>query len=177
MSTPPRPASTIVIIHATRRRPRRVHAAEAGERLAVDDGAHLEADTGAPDHEPEHDRGERGDDEHRDLVGVQHDARRSCSVSWGVGPDTGNRQTLVDRVVALEAEVEHVVADRHDQPLDQRGQRDEQTDGADDAAYTGAFANRRSRMRSSSSPSSGAKMNTEMISAGTMGTPSPVLSW
>ena len=44
-------------------------------------------------------------------------------------------------------------------------------------AYTGAFASRRSRMRSSSSPSSGAKMNAERISAGTIGTPSPVLNW
>ena len=57
-----------------RRGPSRVHAADVGERLAVDDRAHLEADTCAADHEPQHDRGERGDDEHRDLVGVQHDS-------------------------------------------------------------------------------------------------------
>ena len=44
-------------------------------------------------------------------------------------------------------------------------------------AYTGALARRRSRIRSRSSPSSGAKMNTEMISAGTIGTSSPVFSW
>ena len=92
------------------RGPCRVDASDVGERLAVDDGAHLEADTRTPDDEPQHDRGERGDDEHRDLVGVQRRRRRSCScrAAW---TDTGNRHALVDRVVALEAEVEHVVAD------------------------------------------------------------------
>ena len=40
-------------------------------------------------------------------------------------------------------------------------------------AYTGAFARRRSRIRSRSRPSSGAKMNTEMISAGTIGHAEP----
>ena len=103
-----------------------------GERLAVDDRAHLEADTRAADHDPQHDRRERGDDEHGDLVGVQDDPADLVVVVRGRA-DAGNRHALRDRVVALEAEVEHVVADRHDEPLDQRGQRDEETDGAHDA--------------------------------------------
>ena len=44
-------------------------------------------------------------------------------------------------------------------------------------AYTGALARRRRRMRSSSNPSNGAKMNTQMMIDGTMGTSRPVLSW
>ena len=44
-------------------------------------------------------------------------------------------------------------------------------------AYTGAVASRRSRIRSSASPSSGAKISTEMSAAGTTGTSCPVLSW
>ena len=115
-----------------RRRARRVHAADARQRVAVDDGAHLETDACPPDHEPEDDRGERGDDEHRDLVGVQDDPADLVGVV-GRLVDAGDVQALVDRVVALEPEAEHVVADRDDEPLDQRGEGDEQADGADDA--------------------------------------------
>ena len=44
-------------------------------------------------------------------------------------------------------------------------------------AYTGAFAKRRNKIRSSARPSSGANRNTQMITDGTIGTPSPVFSW
>ena len=44
-------------------------------------------------------------------------------------------------------------------------------------AYTGAVASWRRTMRSSVRPSSGAKMNAQMMTDGTMGTPNPELSW
>ena len=44
-------------------------------------------------------------------------------------------------------------------------------------AYTGAFAKRRNRIRSSNNPSTGAKMNADRINAGTIGTPNPVFNW
>jgi hypothetical protein len=44
-------------------------------------------------------------------------------------------------------------------------------------AYTGAVLRRPSTMRSSASPSNGAKKSTVMIAEGTIGTPSPKCSW
>ena len=46
--------------------------------------------------------------------------------------DAGHGDTLGDGLVADEVEAEDVVAHRHDQPLDEAGQRDQQTDRADD---------------------------------------------
>ena len=159
MSTPPRPARIMVMIHAAAEVRAAFTPRMLGQRLAVDDRAHLEADTGAADHEPQHDRGERGDDEHRDLVGVQHDAADLVVVVRGRA-DTRHRQPLVDRLVALEAEVEHVVADgQRPATGPARGARRGGRWCPTMRAYTGAFASRRSRIRSSSSPSSGAKMN------------------
>ena len=113
------------------RRAGRIDSAKPRERLPVDHCAHVEPDSGAADHEPQRDGGERGDHEHRDLVGVEDDVSDLVTHVRGL-PDSGHRQTLGDRVVASETKIEHVVPDADHEPLHERRKRDEQSDRADD---------------------------------------------
>ncbi len=137
MSTPPRPASTIVITQAERGRARRVDAAQAGELLAVDHRAHLQPGAGVADHDPEHDGRDRGHREHRDLVRVEHDALHQPVLGRRRRADPGDGETAGEVFVPLQAESERVVPDRHHQPLDEVGERDEETDRPDDAGVHG----------------------------------------
>ena len=108
-----------------------VDAAQAGQRVAIDDRAHLEPNSGTPQHVPEGEGRERGGDEDGELIGVQdgvvgENIRRERT-------DPGDLLTELLGPVAREPEVENVVADRDDQPLCDRGQRDQESDRPDDA--------------------------------------------
>ena len=158
MSTPPSPARIIVSTHANAEVRARVHAAEAGERLAVDHRPHLEPDTtcgGCTSHSRT--RGDRRDDEDRELVGVEVDVstpptgRYTCG---GVGPMPGHGRAAVAESLRFR---EVRARPRRSSPRRRATAR-----GSGSAtsrpivptmrAYTGAFASRRSRIRSSSEP-------------------------
>ena len=138
MSTPPRPARSIVITHATADERAVLTPAQGRERLAVDAGAHLQTGARLADDEPQEERGDGGGHEHRELIAVEVDVRQAGPAEpehvRRRRPHPRHRSTG-RRELADQGQVgtEQPVPDRLDQPLRQRRQRDQQADGADDA--------------------------------------------
>ncbi len=121
-------------IHASLGRAGRVHAPQRGEALAIDDRAHLQPHPRPTDHEPQRERGDRGRDEHRELIGAEVHTARDVEDLRRLRPETGRDPADRRRVGDLrEVEAERAVPDGLDEPEREGRKCDEQPDRADDA--------------------------------------------
>ena len=132
MRTPAKPASTIVIVHASADvraalTPRRPASVSRSTTARISSPARVWRDD-----EPEHDRREGGDDEHRDLVAVERDVVHQPVLVRRSGPDSRDVHAAAEVLVRLQVMPAECVASHRDhQPLHEVGERDEQTDGPD----------------------------------------------
>ena len=166
MRTPPRPGEHHREHPRERRRPRVVDAAEAGERRAGRRRHASRARSASVAARPEHDRRQRGRDEDGELVAVEHDVEDVEHLASGSGPMPGRcPRPACPRARGARGRTRRrrTLSASH---CTSAGSATRRPIVPTMRAYTGAAASRRSSIRSSSRPSSGANTSTERISDG-----------
>ncbi len=132
MSTPPRPASIMERIQAiadvrASLMPRSPASSRRSTTARIERPARVRRSTNQSTR-----RGERGRDEHRELVAVERDAEHVVDLARA-GPDAPCVARGLRVGCRREPEIEHDVADGLGEPLHEVRQRDQETDRADDA--------------------------------------------